>query len=736
MGNLTEPPMAEPADDAIPLDALPETPDAAWADSIVESVLSEMGELFDAMPHVPTADEWVFEPAPADANALTDAADPTELAEMTEGTPWILHPDPEAVEDTPREPSAGAPVPLAAQPIPEIAPDPAVEQIQVPVPLAKLDQSAQDLVSTLLSVRSAQGIYQTLQAQVMQLVALAQEGVQHITRLRQIQDDYALIDNLRPALRDGRQGPTPERYRQGYTTINRLLETSLRLSELGAEAEKSSKQMAESLQFLDSNVLKLQSTVEESRMLPFSNLGFRARAILRDLTTRYGKPARLVIQGDRTELDVGTARTLEPALLHLIRNAFDHALEAPTERQAQGKPEQGTLTLSLQRRGNSYLLDVQDDGRGIDADTIRARATALNLPLTETDTPADLLAVICQPGFSSETEVSDLSGRGVGMDVVATQIAKLGGRLTLETELGQGTTFHLQFPVPHLLVPCVLLQAGDRTFAIPTEDIRTTALLESLDASPRKELDTAYSWDIQMGEDTVPGLDLMEYWQPQLDLRPLENIAVCAYIQSTIVHRGAWLIADELLGQSDLLITALPHPLQPPAGMMGVSLQPDGTLVPVLNATELVDWLHTAPADSIADLSGIAQLNLQDTAVYTPTILIVDDAALMRRRLEASLTAYGHLTHTCVDGLDAWNWLQTNPRPALIITDIEMPNMDGFTLIDRCRQSGIQTPILVVSSRLSEEWFTEARRLGATDYLTKGFSTLELVGKVEGLVGG
>ena len=630
--------------------------------------------------------------------------------------------------DTSDKPSPQSPLPsVSSTALPE-----SEDRVQIPIPLEKLDESAQNLVNTLLSVRSTQGTYQELQAQVLQLASLGQEGAQYITDLRQIQDDYALMDNLQLNLRD--TGPTPERYRQGYIAINRLLEISLRLSELGAEAEKSAKQMTESLQFLDGSVLKLKDTINESRLVPFRNLAFRARAILRDLTTRFNKPAKLVVHGERTELDVGTARSLEPALLHLIRNAFDHALELPEARRTLDKPEQGTLTLSLQRLGNTYQLDFQDDGCGIDPEKMRDRAVSLGLPLSHTATSTDLLSVICQPGFSSESEISDISGRGVGMDVVAAQIAKLGGKLTLDTTLGKGTTFHLQFPVPHLLVPCVLLQAGECAFAIPTEDIKTVALLESLQATLVKEHDRAYSWQVEMEDTVVPGLDLLEYWRPRLSHRTLEETGICTYVQSPAQKQGVWLIADELLGQSDLLINSLPSPLESPTGIMGISLQPDGTLVPVLDASAIVDWLHSVPQDSISELSGLSNLNGEDTVAETPTILIVDDAALMRRRLAASLTSYGHLIHTCGDGLEAWNWLKLNPTPALIITDIEMPNMDGFTLINRCRQEGMAMPILVVSSRLSEDWFDEAKRLGANDYLTKGFSTLELMNKTEQLL--
>lgn len=608
------------------------------------------------------------------------------------------------------------------------------QNAQIPVSLEKLDRSAQYLTDTLLSLRTTQGAYQTLQNQISQIVALAQEGIEYITHLRQIQDDYALLSHLSTQV-----GPTPERYRQGYSVINRLLESSLRLSEIGAEAGKTAQQLTENMRTVDTSVLQLQNTVEDSRLVPFYSLGFRAKAILRDLTTRYGKSAQLVIQGEQTELDVSIARNLEPALLHLIRNAYDHGLESPAERVAQGKPEQGTIVLSLQRQGNTFRLELGDDGRGLDPQAIQTKAETLGLPLTSTQTPAELLAVICQPGFTSATQASEVSGRGVGMDVVAAQVTRLGGRLSLQTVSGTGTTFRLQFPVPRLLVSCVVLQAGYQTFAIPEDHIKTIALLNTLNASRTSDANSAYScWTIQDDAGSTPALDLWEYWQRRSIDRSLPDTAVCVYIDmqpsDTQAQQGIWLLADELLELAELIINPLPTPLVAPDGLIGLSLQPNGSLIPVLEAHAVADWLHTgsiAPVESIPIQPLEPEWQLDR---LTPTILIVDDAALMRRRLEASLSAYGHITHMCANGQEAWNWLQDHRPPSLVITDIEMPVMDGFTLIDRCRQAGITVPILVISSRLLEEWFDEAKRLGATDYLTKGFSTAELMTKVNSLL--
>ena len=617
----------------------------------------------------------------------------------------------------------------------------ATENIQVPVPLAKLDLSAQSIVDTLMIARTMESFYQNLHQDVIRLTGIAKDSVRYLAQLRQIQNDYTLLNDLDRQITQKADSPTLERYRSGYITINRLLENSLRLSEIGTEAQQTAQETAERLQQLNKSITQLKDIVEDSRLIPFRNLSFRVRAIVRDLITRYGKSVNLTVRGEQIELDVGTTKRLEPILLHLVRNAYDHGLETPAERTTKGKPEQGNLNLTLQRYGSTYTLTLQDDGKGIDASAIEAKAQKLNLPLTRTDTPSELLSVICQAGFSSRTEVSEVSGRGVGMDVVAQQIMLLNGSLSLDTIKGKGTTFKINFPVPHLLVPCLLIQSSDRIFAIPTEQIVTTSLWESLDASRVTNTEFLYEWEITYQGNTTPGLNILSYWYPQLKNRVLDRgttlptSAIAVFVRPQSAASGFWLLADKMLGRLELKIQPFPAPLIAPRGVMGVGLQTDSSLIPVIEVNSLQEYLVngsasvtiTATPEDTEELNSKADRESQ-------TILIVDDAALMRRRIEASLAAYGYTTHTCADGLEAWNWLKMNPQPMLMITDVEMPNMDGFTLIDRCRDRNLTFPILVVSSRLAEEWAKEAQRVGATDFLTKGFSTGELVNKVNSLL--
>ena len=598
--------------------------------------------------------------------------------------------------------------------------------IQIPVPLDRLERSSQYLVETLMATRATQGFYQSVYANILPLVSLAQNSVQYITQLREVQDDYSLLDA------SGEQdGLKIERYRQGYTAINRLLEISLRLIELGSETGESARRTADSIQVLDRSLRNLQQTIEESRLVPFSTLAFRSRGILRDLMTRVGKIVQFIIIGEQLELDAGTLRSLEPVVLHLLRNSYDHGIEDSSNREKSGKPLQGKIELSLKRRGSMFDLIIRDDGKGIDPDRISQIAKSKGLPLTDTSTSERLLNVICQSGFTSSTVVSDISGRGVGMDVVASQVALMNGKLSLVSQIGKGTAFTIQIPVPHLFVRCMLLQAGDRTFAVPTSEIYTTTLVEGLLWQKTDRAD--YTIEVQEESGKVPAIDLYQYWQGQTETRMILPSAIAVRTKQSGSDRGIWLIADTLIGQSDLLVNPIPAPLVAPIGLIGMSLMPDGKLIPVIDALSFVEVFFSSDAERLTISSSQSNASFLELS-SDRQILVVDDAALMRRRIESSLSPQGYEIVTCDDGMDAWQWLLRHGQPALLITDIEMPRMDGFTLIDRCRQAGLDMPILVISSRLAEEWSRETARLGATDYLTKGFSTSELVNKVSSLL--
>jgi chemotaxis protein histidine kinase CheA/ActR/RegA family two-component response regulator len=696
--------------------------------------------------------DWSIE-APLEPEVLPELAGLQPLETTPEaGSEASSEADFEWVIDEPMAPAASqtSTTPTPALNLGAKVPDLATPKlVQIPVPLERLDRSAQHLIETLMSARTTQGMAKKLQTQLHRIHNLSQESIEFVAELRQLQDSYTLMNDHQESASNDGSGLALERYRQGYLMINRLLEANLRLFELGAEAASSAQSATSGLQVLERNLLNLQQTIEESRLVLFKSLAVRARAIVRDLTTRVGKPAQLRIYGEQLELDANTAQSLEPVLLHLLRNAYDHGLETPEQRLQAGKPAQGTLTLSLQRRGSSYLLELKDDGGGVNPAKISQIAQSKGLALTDTSTSTKLLAVICQPGFSSQAQVSDISGRGVGMDVVVSQITALGGKLSLDTKLGQGTTFLIQLPVPQLLVRCVLVRAGNITFALPADDIATTTMTYGLDVQSVPRQVTGCAWQIPEGDKMVPGLHLGDYWSAQLTHHPLTDTAIALRIESQTMLGAdgtpspAWLLADDLLEQADLLITPLPEPMVGPIGVIGVSLQADGKFIPVLDAVTLAEYLaqpETAAADALAIAQEVAAhhpaipVAAKQTFTGESTILVVDDAALVRRRIEASLSGAGYVVHTCVDGLDAWNWLQNHTIPSLVITDIEMPNMDGFTLINNCRQAGMDMPMLVVSSRVSDDWGREARRLGATDYLTKGFTTPQLLEKVESVI--
>jgi chemotaxis protein histidine kinase CheA len=573
------------------------------------------------------------------------------------------------------------------------------QAIQIPIPLPKLDLSSQQAAEALLSAKGMIEVSHKFQAQIAQLNLLVDENVQSIARLRQMQDDYAV-------LRQSTASTAPERYRQGYNTINGLLENILRTAELAQEIETLGNNSLTQFTALERNVSKLRDGIESCRLLPFRTLTTKARGILRNLVERYDKLAEIEVTNEDIELDVGLIHQLEPVLLHLIRNAYDHGIESIEDRIAAGKLAIGTIRITLQRQGHIYILEISDDGTGINAKKLSQKAEAGNFKLTDTSSNQKLLEVLCQPGLTSRDTINEVSGRGVGMDVVANQVAEIGATLSLNTVLGQGTSFALQLPVTQLLLPCALLQVADQVVALPIDTITET--ISIFDDAVKVN----NGWEVLAGNQRVLAVNLTAYWQQVDEQLPETAVAVGIKLPQGI----SWLIADDLVGQTELLVSPFPKPLVPPAGILGISSKIDGQPIAVLDpAAILNNWQKVSTLAPQAPRSGKTR------------ILIVDDAALIRRRLESSLDSHGFATQSFGNGMDALNWLQTSEPPALMITDIEMPGMDGYTLIDRCRQLGLHMPILVISSRLSPEWSKEAIRLGANGYLSKGFSTAKLL---------
>jgi chemotaxis protein histidine kinase CheA len=590
------------------------------------------------------------------------------------------------------------------------------QAIQIPIPLPKLDLSSQQAAEALLSAKGMIEVSHKFQAQIAQLNLLVDENVQSIARLRQMQDDYAV-------LRQSTASTAPERYRQGYNTINGLLENILRTAELAQEIETLGNNSLTQFTALERNVSKLRDGIESCRLLPFRTLTTKARGILRNLVERYDKLAEIEVTNEDIELDVGLIHQLEPVLLHLIRNAYDHGIESIEDRIAAGKLAIGTIRITLHRQGHIYILEISDDGAGINAQKLSKKAEAGNFKLIDTSSNSKLLEVLCQPGLTSRETINEVSGRGVGMDVVANQVAEIGATLSLNTVLGQGTAFALQLPVTQLLLPCALLQVADQVVALPIDTITET--ISIFDDAVK----VANGWDVLAGNQRVVAVNLNAYWQQADEQLPESAVAVGIKLPQGI----SWLIADDLVGQTELLVSPFPKPLVPPAGILGISSTIDGQPIAVLDPAAILNNWQQVSTSALEELrSPLAQPADTSRAWQGKTrILIVDDAALIRRRLESSLDSHGFATQSFGNGMDALNWLQTSEPPALMITDIEMPGMDGYTLIDRCRRLGLNMPILVISSRLSAEWSKEAIRLGANGYLSKGFSTAKLVETVE-----
>lgn len=450
-----------------------------------------------------------------------------------------------------------------------------------------------------------------------------------------------------------------------------------------------------------------QDQLMRLRMVPLGSLSSRLDRTVRVTAARTGKLVRLETSGLETEFDKTVVEQLAPALEHLLRNAIDHGIEPPWQRIAAGKPETGTVRLAASRQGAHVTLQLSDDGAGLDYHRIARRAVELEWLSPEQAQAASeeaLARLIFEPGFSTSEKVSEISGRGVGMDIVRRTVENLRGRLSVHSSAGRGTTFTIVLPVSMAVDRVVVLQAGGERFALPMQALtRPMAVLES----PLTERDGQAG--VGSGEDWVPAVWLGEWLGLSAgDERPRR--AALVYLNNG--EREVALIAERVIEAREVVIQPLGGLLARMTRFSGATILGDGSVVLVLNP-------------SAFDLTAVEPLPLAPTrrrAVREEQILIVDDSISIRRSLANLLRAAGWRPLQARDGLEALELLERAARlPDAIIMDIEMPRMDGYELAATLRSRAEFAPvaILMLTSRAGDKHRQKALRLGVDRYLVK-----------------
>ena len=470
-------------------------------------------------------------------------------------------------------------------------------------------------------------------------------------------------------------------------------------------------------------ITELQNSLMRTRMVPFQRHVQRLTRLVRQAANDTGKRAELVVQGAAAELDRQMLERMVPPLEHMLRNAVVHGIESPARRASLGKPDVGRISISLERDGAEVVIVVADDGAGISVKLIREKAIALGLADANAKlTDEEAVQLILEPGFSTAGHVTQAAGRGVGMDVVATEVKKLGGGLFIDTTPGKGSRFTIRLPFTLAISQALIVRVAEEAYALPLATVEGVVRLPrnivarhlAKDAPPFEHGGQKYRFQ-QLG--SFVGLGPMRL--------PDGDVSIAVVLVRAGEHSTA-LVTDELVGSREIVVKSLGPQISGIRGIAGATILGDGRIVIILDMGSLVrsEW-RARPAETVV-------LDQRDRRTCA---LVVDDSITVRRVTQRLLERNGMRVLTAKDGVDAVSLLQDN-LPDIILLDIEMPRMDGYEVAAHVRNDPRlkDIPIVMITSRVSEKHRARAIELGVDDYLGKPYQENQLLDAIEPLV--
>ena len=484
---------------------------------------------------------------------------------------------------------------------------------------------------------------------------------------------------------------------------------------------------------------ELQRDLLRTRMVEFEAMSERLYRVVRQVSKETGKQVRLDLLGGNLEMDRGTLDRMMPAFEHLLRNSVTHGIEGPQVRADAGKNPAGLITIHLRHEGNDVSVDFSDDGGGLDLQRIRENAIDTGL-MTADQLRDDAAAaeLIFLPGFSTAAKVTELAGRGIGMDVVRSEVNALGGRIETSSVSGQGTHFKLVLPLTTAVTQVVMIRAGTLSVGVPTNVVETVRRVSV------EELRQAYN----TGTLDVAGEAVPFFWSGALLQSSHRSSEAQNRSMSVVIFRSAAqriaMHVDEVLGTREVVVKNLGPQLSRLPGLAGMSVLPSGSVVLIYNPVALaVVYGQQARAwstDHAAELrtlksdgnDGVDASQLLPLAPKIPLILVVDDSITVRRVTQRLLLREGYRVAMAADGLQALERLQEEV-PSIVLTDIEMPRMDGFDLARNIRADARlkDIPIIMITSRIAQKHNEHATELGVNHYLGKPYAEDELIRLVQ-----
>lgn len=516
-----------------------------------------------------------------------------------------------------------------------------------------------------------------------------------------------------------------DRYTDLHVSLQSFQELMLQIQETHTDIDFVDRELAEDVEQNQKNLDSLYSRVTDSRLVPFDLLAKRFIPQIRGLSQRFDKPVNLEIEGQNAPVDQILLEQLQTPLTHLLNNAFDHGIESKYERLANNKPETATILLRAKLQNNQLVITIDDDGGGIELEKIYHRAVERGICPPEKSLgdfkPEEIINWIFEPNFSTAAQVSDISGRGMGLDIVRNLIRKLRGQLQVKTTEGAGSTFTITLPVNLSLQSLLLIQLQNRLVAIPHTSVIETLLARELDFTDRTK--QYVNW-----QDKIIPLASISKLFP-CPRKPLQLTQGKVAIVLKTAFEPLVILVDTIVREEKLIIKPFDETVPVPTYLAGCTVLGTGKVIPVILPQGLEQ-------DSIAVVSakdGLATLSSSKAS----TILVAEDSVATRRMLEKLLTSVGYEVIVCRDGQEALEQVeQYQGKIDLILSDVEMPRLNGFGLLEQVRAKDAfkKTPIVMATSRTGDRHKQEAKRRGATDYLGKPIQPQELINTIVALL--
>ena len=576
---------------------------------------------------------------------------------------------------------------------------------EISIARARIEAQARHFKQTLLELTDSVA---RLRAQLREIEIQAEARLQ--ARLAQVQEDEAKFDPLefdrytrfqeltRLMAESVHDVTTVQQHLlNGLDEVNAALSTQARLNR------------------------QLQDELMHLRTVPFLRVAERLHRVARQTARELGKRVQLDISGGQMEVDRGVLEKIAAPLEHLVRNAVAHGIELAQQRARSGKPETGRIQLTLRQETNDLVISISDDGAGLNYAAIRDKAVKLGLVSADQAlADAELAQLIFRPGFSTAETITEIAGRGVGMDVVSNEVQALGGRIDVASEPGRGTTFTLRVPLTLAVTRVLLVSAGGRTWGILTSMVEQ---VQELSAAAVEKLfaEGALSWmEHRYPIHYLPRL--LGDHDTRLETRARNYVLLLRSGESRVA-----VLVDALSTSQDVVLKKIGPQLSRVPGIAGATVLPSGEIVLILNPVRLTQHLVVVTTTG----AGVAV----ERAVEPPVVMVVDDSLTVRNVTSRFLQRHGFRVVTAKDGLDALQRLQ-DTVPHVMLVDIEMPRMDGFDLTKHVRSDPrtANVPIVMITSRLADKHRQHAMQLGVNVYLGKPYQEDELLAHINRFV--